>query len=604
MRAQPVGVIRRKSTSPVRPVTLHTEVKQDVRGSSHAGFNKTHDLQATFDALSNLQAFVELGLDGTITTANPAFLQIAGYSLGELQGRHHSIFLDVKDEQSPENRDIWARINRGESVTTESRRIRKNGDEIWIQASFCPILGRDGKTYKILEFATDITERKAQALAGADAAAQLVAISLAVLTIEFDLNGSVLFANKNFLNTVGYSLDEIKGRHHSIFVDAATRSSEQYREFWTRLGQGTFQADEFKRLARDGRELWFQSRYYPIKDTAGSVYKILNLAQDVTVRKAATVKLQSDVDSLLADVAAAARGDLTRVIAVTGDNVAGQIATALKQLIAKFRESIGSIGQTAIDVSTSSEELSAVSRQLGESSQDAAIQAREATASSENVSHNVSIVAASAEEMLASIREISRSASEAARVARTAVTMADETNKTINQLGVSGQEIGKVIKVITAIAQQTNLLALNATIEAARAGEAGKGFAVVANEVKELAKETARATEEIGQKIDAIQTDTKAAVRAIAEVSEIINQVNDISGTIATAVEEQTATTNEIGRNVTEAARGTSEIAHNISKVAHATEQTSAGASSTQGAAQSLSGMASELQLLVSRFTI
>ena len=182
--------------------------------------------------------------------------------------------------------------------------------------------------------------------------------------------------------------------------------------------------------------------------------------------------------------------------------------------------------------------------------------------------------------------------------------MAEETNQTIDKLGVSGQEIGKVIKVITSIAQQTNLLALNATIEAARAGEAGKGFAVVANEVKELAKETARATEEIGQKIDAIQADTQAAVRAIGQVSEIINQVNDISGTIATAVEEQTATTNEIGRNVTDAARGTSEIAQNVSKVATATEQTNEGAQSTQSAAQSLSEMASQLQLLVNRFAI
>jgi methyl-accepting chemotaxis protein len=206
--------------------------------------------------------------------------------------------------------------------------------------------------------------------------------------------------------------------------------------------------------------------------------------------------------------------------------------------------------------------------------------------------------------MLASIREISKSASEAARVAKSAVTLANATTQTISKLGISSQEIGKVIKVITSIAQQTNLLALNATIEAARAGEAGKGFAVVANEVKELAKETAHATEEISQKIESIQSDTKAAITAIADVSEIINQVNDISGTIASAVEEQTATTNEIGRNVSDAARGTRDIAQNIRHLATSAGETTAAARGIQEAAQSLTEMSSELAILVNRFRL
>jgi methyl-accepting chemotaxis protein len=313
---------------------------------------------------------------------------------------------------------------------------------------------------------------------------------------------------------------------------------------------------------------------------------------------------EAKVSSLLGVVAAAAKGDLTQPITVTGDDAVGRMAAGLDRLLSDLRESITSIGQTAMGVASSSEELSAISQQLTTSSVDAEHQAQSASTGSEQVSANVSIVAASSEEMLASIREISKSATEAARVAKTAVSMADETNATISKLGVSSIEIGKVIKVITSIAQQTNLLALNATIEAARAGEAGKGFAVVANEVKELAKETARATEEISQKIDAIQTDTKAAVKAIGEVSGIINQVNDISSTIASAVEEQTATTNEIGRNVSDAARGTSEIARNISLVAQATLQTTSGAKDTQTAAHALTEMASQLQLLVNRFKI
>lgn len=428
-------------------------------------------------------------------------------------------------------------------------------------------------------------------------AAVLAAISKSQAVIEFSLDGTVLTANENFLNVLGYTLGEIQGKHHSMFVEASFRNSPAYREFWDKLNRGDFLSEQFKRIGKGGNVVWIQASYNPIFDVNGKPYKVVKFATDVTEQEA-------KVGSLLSVVAAAAKGDLTEPITVTGDDAVGRMAVGLDRLLSDLRESITSIGQTAMGVASSSEELSAISQQLTTSSVDAEHQAQSASTGSEQVSSNVSIVAASSEEMLASIREISKSATEAARVAKTAVNMADETNATISKLGVSSSEIGKVIKVITSIAQQTNLLALNATIEAARAGEAGKGFAVVANEVKELAKETARATEEISQKIDAIQTDTKAAVKAIGEVSEIINQVNDISSTIASAVEEQTATTNEIGRNVSDAARGTSEIARNISLVAQATLQTTSGAKDTQTAAHALTQMASQLQLLVSRFKI
>ena len=285
-----------------------------------------------------------------------------------------------------------------------------------------------------------------------------------------------------------------------------------------------------------------------------------------------------------------------------GDHAA--IKNNINRMVTDLRASMQQITQSASVLASASEELTATSQQMAGNAEETATQANVVSAAAEQVSKNVSVVATGAEQMQTSIREIAKSSNEAAKIAKNAVKAADSTNRTIGKLGESSLEIGKVIKVITSIAQQTNLLALNATIEAARAGEAGKGFAVVANEVKELAKETAKATEDIGQKIEAIQSDTKGAVQAIAEIGAVINQVNDISNTIASAVEEQTVTTNEIGRNVAEAARGTSDIAKNISGVAQAAQNTTQGASDSQKASSSLAAMAAQLQAIVGKFKL
>jgi methyl-accepting chemotaxis protein len=295
-------------------------------------------------------------------------------------------------------------------------------------------------------------------------------------------------------------------------------------------------------------------------------------------------------------------GDLTRRLPVVSRDEVGQMGMWFNAFIEKLEGVVYAIGGCAEGLAVSAEKLTAVSQQMGSNAEETSAQASVVSAASEQVSKNVQTVATASEEMGASIKEIAKNAGEAAHVAHNAVAVADKTNVTVGKLGESSCQIGEVIKVINSIAEQTNLLALNATIEAARAGEAGKGFAVVANEVKELAKQTGKATEDISEKIQAIQGSTTDAVEAIGEIGKVINHINDISNTIASAVEEQSATTNEITRSVSEAARGASEIAQNVTGVAEAARGTSSGANDTQAAAGDLARMAAELKGLIGRF--
>ena len=496
---------------------------------------------------------------------------------------------------------------------------------------------------------------------------QLEAIGKLQAVIEFNLDGTIVTANDNFLKTLGYTLDEITGRHHSLFVDATYRESNDYRQFWRDLNDGRAQSGDFKRIGKGGREVWISAIYSPIRDISGRPVKVVKFASDITSRKQAeadasrvmSMMENAPINIMCTDLDLKLRymnpasvktlRTLQQYLAVPVDQMIGQTIDifhknpehqrrmladpknlphrakinvgpeVLDLLVSAIIDNTGTyigpmvswsvvteqlriesrVNEAAHNLSASAAQLTSLSQQLGANAEETSAQANVVSAASEEVSTNVQTVATGAEEMSASIREIAKNASEAARVALAAVKLAESTNQTVAKLGDSSADVGKVIKVITSIAQQTNLLALNATIEAARAGEAGKGFAVVANEVKELAKETAKATEDISQKIEAIQSDTRGAVQAIGQIADVIHQINDISNTIASAVEEQTATTNEITRNVTEAARGSAEIAHNITGVAQAAKSTTEGATDILQASGLLAKLAADLQALV-----
>ena len=504
-------------------------------------------------AINSAYAYIEYDLKGQVTSANENFLKILGYRLEEIKGQHHRLFCDQTYTNSPEYRQFWADLNAGQSKADTFKRVSKDGREVWTQAVYAPVKDEMGRVMKIVSIASDVTAAKVEAI---NNERQLAEANRNQAVIEFDNRGTILNANDNFLTCLGYSLDEIKAQHHRMFCDPAFTNSPAYAQFWADLNAGKFLSGNYQRFGKGGKEIWIQASYNPRFDASGKVVRVVKFATDITAGKNAEKNL---------------------------------------------KETLGAVNQNSQALASASEELTAVSQQMSSNSEETAAQSNVVASAAEQVSKNVATVATSAEEMSSCVKEIAKNANDAAKIATEAVKVAGDTNKTVAKLGESSVEIGKVIKVITSIAQQTNLLALNATIEAARAGEAGKGFAVVANEVKELAKQTATATEDISQKIEAIQGDTKGAVTAIDQITKVIGQINDISNTIASAVEEQSATTNEIARNASEAAKGSTEISKNIANVSLAAKNTTEGANNTLSAATELSKLASELKSVVEK---
>jgi len=542
----------------------------------------TKQLAATFEALNYSQAIIEFNNDGTVLTANRNFLDVMGYALSEVQGRHHGMFVDPAERDGAEYREFWASLRRGEFQARVFRRVGNDGRPVWIQASYNPVRDADGRTLKIVKLATDIT---GQVQRDADYAGQVAAISKAQAVIEFELDGTILTANENFLRAMGYTLAEVQGRHHSLFVDPGERDGSEYREFWARLRRGEYQAAEYRRLGKGGREVWIQATYNPIVGLDGKPFKVVKFATDVTEQKQRTADHAGQIEAI-GKSQAVIEFDLDGTIRTANPNFLGAMGYALGEVVgrkhamfvepterdsAEYREFWARLRR--------GEYQSGEYRRLGKGGREVWIQASYnpilgldgkpfkivkfatdvteqviARLRAEHVGKLIETVAAGSEQLNASVREIAGSMAMSKDRTSDTFDMVMAADRATKQLTDAAQAMGGILDVINNITGQINLLALNATIESARAGEAGRGFAVVANEVKNLAGQAKGATEQISREIDGMRSISGEVVGSLDAIRGAMQQVLEYVTSTASAVEEQSAVANDMSANMQRAA--------------------------------------------------
>ncbi|KVK55723.1 chemotaxis protein [Agrobacterium deltaense] len=537
------------------------------------------DASAVLDALSRSQAIIEFDLTGKILKANDNFCKAVGYQQSEIVGRTHSMFLSPEDAASPEYKSFWAKLSRGEYDQGQYRRRAKNGDEIWIEASYNPVF-RFGKPYKVVKIATDITSIKRKS---AEDDGKLAALSRAQAMIEFTPDGKILSANENFLSTLGYTAEDIIGKHHSMFCEPAYAQSQDYRDFWKELGKGHFSTGQFMRLGKDGKRVFIQASYNPIIDDRGRVFKVVKFAFDVTDRMHAVEELGAALERL-------SQCNIRITLDKPFVGEFERLRCDFNKSIAEFQKTLENVlGQTG-DLTRSSQEVSEASVNLAERSREQAVALEETSAALEEITATVR----SSTENMKETRKLVQSA-RTSTVASTEVV--ERTVDAMQRIETASREISQIIGVIDEIAFQTNLLALNAGVEAARAGEAGKGFAVVAQEVRELAQRSANAAKEIKALINNSGTEVLEGVRLVGETGEALKQIDAL-------VRHIDGNVDMIAKAADEQAVGISEINKAVNRLDRMTQENAAMSARTTVISTTLAQGADALAQLVSLFKL
>ncbi|KMO21882.1 methyl-accepting chemotaxis protein [Methylobacterium platani] len=551
---------------------------------------------AKLDAIERSQAFVAFDLNGIVIEANENFLQLMGYGLDEVRGRHHRLFVDRAEAADPAYEAFWDTLRRGEIQSAEFRRLAKGGREVWIRASYNPVLDARGRPVRIVKFALDITAEKQ---AATDAAGQITAINRSQAVIHFAPDGTILDANPHFLAAMGYGLDEVRGRNHRMFVTAEEAESPDYRDFWARLSRGEYHAGEFKRRGKDGNEVWIQATYNPILDATGRTVKIVKYAADITAAKQEAADTAGKIEAALRSQAVI-EFDMDGTILDANGHFLTAMGYGLHEIVGRHHRMFVTPDQAESrsyaefwDGLRAGRYSAAVYQRIGKGGREVWIQATynpvldlngrpckvikfatdvthsmsvrsRAIAATETTLTRVQAVAAASEELYRTSEAIAGRMGQSREAVEAIQERMGKASRATAQLDEAAQAMNGVVEAITAIAEQINLLALNATIEAARAGAAGRGFAVVAAEVKNLAGQAQAATGRITGEIGAMQAVSREVAEALGSIYGAVDTVQGFIVETAIASERQRSTSGDVNTNIQVTAAGVADIAGNL----------------------------------------
>jgi methyl-accepting chemotaxis protein len=563
---------------PVKVVNYATDITDDKM--------KNAEFEGKVHAIERAQAVIEFDLDGRVLTANKLFLDTVGYSLDEIIGQHHRMFVEPAFANTDSYRSFWKRLTAGEYEAGEYKRIGKGGKEVWLRATYNPILDLDGRPIKIVKFAIDVTGDK---LRNADFEGKVKAMDRAQAVIEFDTEGRILNANQNFLKAVGYSLDDVVGRHHRMFVDPTEAGSDHYTNFWERLSRGEFESGEYKRIGRDGKEIWLQATYNPIMDLEGKVMKVVKFAIDVTDQKLRNAEFEGKVKAIdraqaviefdLEGTVLKANENFLRTIGYSAREIAGQhhsmfctpeyiTSEEYRDFWLRLRKGefmagrFHRVGKYNRDVwiqatynpifDLAGNPMKVVKYAVDITDQ---VKLEQLLASkTKEMNHTVKGLTESIEEIVLSVEKASGMAGETQSNAEAGFEDLRKSIESIDLIEKSSEEIASIVEVIGEIASQTNLLAFNASIEAARAGEHGVGFSVVAGEVRKLAERSSEAAREISKligesanRVSQGSTVSRKAQDAFSEILKSVKQTGESIERIAESTRHQQTASATVG---------------------------------------------------------
>lgn len=503
-------------------------------------FSLSKDEKAQLKAIDEHYAVIEFKPDGTILKANTNFLNIMGYSSSEIVGKHHKIFCDEKFINSKEYSNFWNDLNKGFFQSSEFKRIKKDGHSIFIQASYKPLKDSNGNIYKIVKYAQDITERKTKNLYYLG---QIEAINKSQAIIEFNMDGTVIKANENFLNTFGYTLSEIVGKHHSLFCEESYKNSSEYTKFWEKLNRGEYDGGEYLRVGKNNEKIWIQATYNPILDIDNQPMMVIKYATNITNKKNMIFEIDENVHKLT--------------------NSLEKLSTASSSMTNRADVTMKGSHEVSTSINEIKESMSDINSKI--------------------------------ENLLSSTTAISESTQKGERIALEAQNQSKSTTDSMLKLDQESEKIGETINIISQIAFQTNILSLNAAVEAATAGEAGKGFAVVAQEVRNLATRSNEAAKEITNAVEHIQSLIKNSLDSINSIDKTIADMAKMSTDISNSMTEQKSISNDVSNITSETNNEINEITYTMSNVSQSAENTKIEAEETQNASDELAKVSSEL---------